>query len=123
MTAGVLTLVAFAALHRLSLGLPAWIVLKPVFAVLLLPQTWRFVRCVGSDLSSIGEGDELGRKADRNGRGTCRGRLLGQYEEACTTYIRAACLATLLIVYPCPWQDTFSQLTGIFTAVRKGLTV
>lgn len=26
-------------------------------------------------------------------------------------------------VYPCPWQDTFSQLTGIFTAVRKGLTV
>ena len=71
------TLVALAALHRLSQGLPAWIVLKPVFAVLLLPQTWQFVRCAGSDLSSIGEADELGCRADRNWRGRCRGRLLG----------------------------------------------
>ena len=69
------TLVALAALHRLSQGLPAWIVLKPVFAVLLLPQTWRFVRCVGSDLSSIGEGDEQGRRGRREREGQVPGAV------------------------------------------------
>lgn len=116
--AGVPTLVALAALHRLSQGLPAWIVLKPVFAVLLLPQTWRFVRCVGSDLSSIGEGDEQGRRGRREREGQVPGAVAWPMRRG-THHIRQGCLdgntAECILL---PWQDMFLQFTGIDTAVR-----